>query len=181
MDAEPPKADLPKRKRRWYQFSLRTPLTVVALVCFIAGGDRTAPASDKSERDATEARIARLIETIDDDPDELHFDYTPAVGKLIKVGRPAIRALVDIMLEEPLIRRRRAQRAIEGITMEMMGFRFGQGWDKPESEHRWKKFWDSLDHLRSEASIDERRKSVDKWREWLDRKKSTDQSQPDGH
>ena len=36
MDAEPTKADPPKRKRRWFQFSLRTLLiavTVLAVVC----------------------------------------------------------------------------------------------------------------------------------------------------
>jgi hypothetical protein len=36
MEAEPPQADLPKRKRRWFQFSLRTLLigvTVLAALC----------------------------------------------------------------------------------------------------------------------------------------------------
>ena len=32
MEAEPPKAEPPKRKRRWFQFSLRTLLIVVALL-----------------------------------------------------------------------------------------------------------------------------------------------------
>jgi hypothetical protein len=33
MEAEPSKADPPKRKRRWFQFSLRTLLIAVAIVC----------------------------------------------------------------------------------------------------------------------------------------------------
>jgi hypothetical protein len=32
MEAEPPKANPPKRKRRWFQFSLRTVLIVVTLL-----------------------------------------------------------------------------------------------------------------------------------------------------
>jgi hypothetical protein len=32
MESEPPKADLPKCKRRWFQFSLRTLLTFVVIV-----------------------------------------------------------------------------------------------------------------------------------------------------
>jgi hypothetical protein len=32
MESEPPKADLPKLKRRWYQFGLRTLMIVVAMV-----------------------------------------------------------------------------------------------------------------------------------------------------
>jgi hypothetical protein len=37
MEAEAPKADPPKRKRRWFQFRLRTLMIVVTLFC-IAGG-----------------------------------------------------------------------------------------------------------------------------------------------
>ena len=32
MEAEPPNSDPPKRKRRWFQFSLRTLLAVVTIV-----------------------------------------------------------------------------------------------------------------------------------------------------
>jgi hypothetical protein len=31
MQTEPPKAEPPKRKRRWFQFSLRTPLVFTAI------------------------------------------------------------------------------------------------------------------------------------------------------
>jgi hypothetical protein len=34
MQTEPPKADAPKRKRRWFQFSLRSLLIVVTLTAF---------------------------------------------------------------------------------------------------------------------------------------------------
>ena len=37
MEAEPPKADPPKRKRRWFQFSLRTLMIVVTMFCVISG------------------------------------------------------------------------------------------------------------------------------------------------
>ena len=37
MEAEPPKAEPPKRKRRWFQFSLRTLMIVVTLLA-IPGG-----------------------------------------------------------------------------------------------------------------------------------------------
>jgi hypothetical protein len=34
MQPEPPKADLPKRKRRWFQFSLRT-LLILTVACAV--------------------------------------------------------------------------------------------------------------------------------------------------
>ena len=33
MQTEPPKADPPKRKRRWYQFSQRDLLALITLAC----------------------------------------------------------------------------------------------------------------------------------------------------
>ena len=38
MQPEPPEADPPKRKRRWFQFSLRSLLIVVTLFCVAVGG-----------------------------------------------------------------------------------------------------------------------------------------------
>jgi hypothetical protein len=37
MESEPPKADPPKRKHRWFQFSLRTLLIVVTLLAILCG------------------------------------------------------------------------------------------------------------------------------------------------
>jgi hypothetical protein len=37
MEGEPPKADPPKRKRRWFQFSLRTLMIVVTLLAVLCG------------------------------------------------------------------------------------------------------------------------------------------------
>jgi hypothetical protein len=37
MQVDPPDADPPKRKRRWFQFSLRTLLIVVTLLCVACG------------------------------------------------------------------------------------------------------------------------------------------------
>ena len=38
MQTEPPKADSPKRKRRWFQFSLRSLMIGVTLFCVAVGG-----------------------------------------------------------------------------------------------------------------------------------------------
>ena len=38
MQTEPPKAAPPKRKRRWFQFSLRTLMIVITLFCVVVGG-----------------------------------------------------------------------------------------------------------------------------------------------
>jgi hypothetical protein len=57
MEAEPPEADPPKRKRRWYQFSLRT-LLIFMLVCAVP----CAWLGRKLERKRREREIVRKIE-----------------------------------------------------------------------------------------------------------------------
>jgi hypothetical protein len=52
MDEEPTKAEPPKRKRRWFQFSLRSMLVVVALIL--------SSACDRSTDDAGDHRIAPI-------------------------------------------------------------------------------------------------------------------------
>jgi hypothetical protein len=57
MEAEPPKADLPKRKRRWYQFSLRTLLILVTIVCIVGGWLGSKIDQKRRERAAAEAIV----------------------------------------------------------------------------------------------------------------------------
>ena len=57
MPTEPPKADLPKRKRRWFQFSLRS-LMIFTLVCAVASAWLGIKIDQKrKEREAVESII----------------------------------------------------------------------------------------------------------------------------
>ena len=61
MQAEPTKAEPPKRKRRWFQFSLRTLMIGVTLFCMVIGGYVGWQAKIIRERNA----MAHRIESID--------------------------------------------------------------------------------------------------------------------
>jgi hypothetical protein len=55
MEADPSKADPPKRKRRWFQFSLRS-LMIFTMVCAVAcGWLGTRIEQKREEREAVEA------------------------------------------------------------------------------------------------------------------------------
>ena len=56
MQAEPPKADPPKRKRRWFQFSLRTLMIVVTLLCRCRRLGRLAVEDREGEEGRTQSR-----------------------------------------------------------------------------------------------------------------------------
>jgi hypothetical protein len=57
MDSEPPKADLPKRKRRWFQFSLRTLLIATLIVAIPCAWLGRKIAQKQREREAVEAIV----------------------------------------------------------------------------------------------------------------------------
>ena len=111
--------------------------------------------------------IEELIKNIDKNPDKLHSDYTPSVHQLIDIGKPAISHLLKLMLSTPPLTRQRAQRALEGITMKMYGFKAGQGWATQNGERDWLKFWASLGDLSHDAPLELRSAAVKRWSEWL--------------
>ena len=55
MQTEPPKAEPPKRKRRWFQFSLRTLLIFTVVVAVAAGWLGRKMEQKRKEREAVEA------------------------------------------------------------------------------------------------------------------------------
>jgi hypothetical protein len=57
MEAEPPKAESPKRKRRWFQFSLRTLLIGVVIIAIACGWLGSKIERKRKELDAVKAII----------------------------------------------------------------------------------------------------------------------------
>jgi hypothetical protein len=116
---------------------------------------------------SVDPRVAALFARLNDDPDHLHSDYTPAVHELIRVGRPAIPPALDLMLSEHRSTRLRAQRVLEGVVLIEHGFVFGHGWTRPDGEDAFRAFWKRLGDLGWDDSTEARRDSIDKWRVWL--------------
>ena len=64
MQSEPPQADPPNRKRRWFQFSLRTLMIGVTIFCVVMGGYAAREAKIVRERrawGATDGNAAGLF------------------------------------------------------------------------------------------------------------------------
>ena len=67
MQTEPPKADPPKRKRRWYQFSLRTLMIFTMVVAIWAWGTRYVGSQLRIIRDRHEAaKTYKTISTLEE-------------------------------------------------------------------------------------------------------------------
>jgi hypothetical protein len=81
MEAEPPKADLPKRKRRWFQFSLRTLLILTAIVAIASAWLGKRIEQKRKERDA----VAAIIES----GGYVRYDYQYMNGRVDLNAEPA--------------------------------------------------------------------------------------------
>lgn len=113
-----------------------------------------------------EERLAELVRTIDyHGPASLHSDWTPSVYKLIELGEPAIRPMLDLMLADDEGTRARAQNVITWVYMEKFGFQ--HGWKQPEDKERYEAFWKSLPKLDPKAPREEREHAVKVWKAWL--------------
>jgi hypothetical protein len=114
-----------------------------------------------------EDEIGELIDRINERPDKLHGDYTPASQQLIAIGERALGAVLPLMLNDDPTTRLRAQRVLEGITMKAHGFTVGRGWETPIGEKHFREFWRGLGGLNWQSPRDAREKSVALWTRWL--------------
>jgi hypothetical protein len=115
--------------------------------------------------DSVENQIRQLIDTIDDDHDLIHADYTPSVHRLIEIGEPAIIPTLDLMLSDDRLTRMRAQNVLHAITRKLHGFSPGHGWRCKDGEEKWKRFWAGMGDLDWEAPKEQRIASVARWKE----------------
>jgi hypothetical protein len=78
--------------------------------------------------------IRRAIAALDEDPDPMHIDRTPAVRELSAMGLRAVEPLTGPLLSGDQDTRLRAQRAWEGIVYARHGFVGGQGFPDDAAE-----------------------------------------------
>lgn len=116
---------------------------------------------------SADARLAELLAALDDAPDELHGDITPAVLALADLGWVAAPALLDHMLAASADTRLHAQRAFEGILMHDYGFVRGRGFANRDDEKRFRELWATHGGYTHDASQARRKMAVEAWRGWL--------------
>lgn len=111
--------------------------------------------------------LADLLRRIDEAPDELHGDVTPAVNGLIALGRSALASVLDMMASPRSNTRLHAQRAFEGILMREQGFAPGQGFTTPDGEDRFRALWSTQGGYAWDAPATPRAQALVAWRTWL--------------
>lgn len=119
------------------------------------------------ERNIADDEIIKLVKSINDNPDLLHSDLTPAVFKLIDKGLPSVPYMLKLMKSDSQETRLRASRVLSGVTMAQHGFAIGQGWTQADGEKNWRKLWEKLGSLSYDDPPEKRLKSIILWEKWL--------------
>lgn len=119
--------------------------------------------------DAETPTVAELIAALDEAPDKLHAESTPAANALIDLGIDALPAVIPLLASPDADTQMRAAYVLEMVTMELFGFRPGQGWEDFAHEIRWRDFWTAMMvGTPDEAGEPDAASMVAHWQSWLD-------------
>lgn len=151
-----------------------TPAIFVALLgCGATRPPAPPPVSSQLSPGELQKRIQNALSRLDDDPDLLHFDHTPAVHELTVLGEPALEPTLPYLLSDNPDTRLHAKTAIDGILDKMHGFVGGRGWTTPGGEQKCRdlhrRLWDggAANVWVHEATKSERAEYIERVKEWL--------------
>ena len=126
-------------------------------------------------------QIRALVLAIDERPNPLHSDITPAVLRLIELGLPAAAQVVDLLDAPNPKTRQHAQRVIEGVVMRQSGWvpksRLRQRRRGPAHEDRFAR-QRRLSPRRAAAGTGGR--GARKWRDWVQKALADDEKRGPG-
>jgi hypothetical protein len=105
--------------------------------------------------------LEACLRTLDDAPDPLHADRTPAVQCLIEMGEPALLPLIARLESDDRDTRMHAERAVQGITRRRFGFD-GFAWPEGAME-RWMDWWSAIG-FDSAAPAPQRARAIERLR-----------------
>jgi hypothetical protein len=111
--------------------------------------------------------VAALISAINENPDPAHGDFTPAVHALVRLGLPALPAVLPLLESDDRWTRLRAQRVLEGATRAWVRTRAPERPMTRQADYAWLKLWQDNGSYDWQAAADARAEAIGRWRSWL--------------
>lgn len=111
--------------------------------------------------------VSACLQALNDDPDPLHNDQTPAVQALGGLGLAAVPGLLDHMASLDAMSRLRAQRAFELVLARRHGYQPGHGFPSPQAEAAMRAEWSAHGDYAYNAPAAKRATAIRQWRQWL--------------
>lgn len=111
--------------------------------------------------------VPELIRDLTRDAPDGSGPHSPALDELIDIGEPALEPLLEVMLTDREGRRRCAEKGVYVIFARQCGLPKRGGWDEVELQENCRTAWGCLGNLDASASLDDRQRAVELWRQWL--------------
>lgn len=112
--------------------------------------------------------IPWLVSTISLSPSVLHADQTPVVFALIRIGKPAIEPVLELMLSNDGMTRLRAEGVLQSITARQFGYSARSGWPSETHRARWLKYLADHGDLGFKDPLEKRKAGVKKWKKMIE-------------
>jgi hypothetical protein len=113
--------------------------------------------------------VARWIAAINDHPDAAHGDYTPAVHALVRLGLPAVGAVLPLLVADDQWTRLRAQRVLEGVSRDWVRQHGPPARPhSPSGDQAWLALWQDNGGYDWRAAPEARRDALARWQRWLE-------------
>jgi HEAT repeat protein len=111
--------------------------------------------------------LAACLRTIDDAPDMLHYDITPSVRTLVKMGLPALKSVLPLLGAANERTRQHAQKVFEQVTFNELKNALKPPPLSQLAMMEWRKLWESNGSYQWNAPEDQRRAAIERWEQWL--------------
>jgi hypothetical protein len=110
---------------------------------------------------------AELAAAIDEHPDLLHGDWTPAAQELAEHGLAALPHVLPLLEVDEEMTRLRAQRVLEAVTRAWVRERVKAPTLTRADTHAWQKLWERNGAYDWKAPVRARAEAVARWRAWV--------------
>jgi hypothetical protein len=110
--------------------------------------------------------VAEIVKKIDDSPDPLHRELTPAAHRLIKIGQAALPSVIPLLASDNSDTRIHAACVLSCVTEEMCGHELGTS-RTDEEWSKWKALWERMGDYRTDSLPERRTECVRRWTAWV--------------
>lgn len=113
--------------------------------------------------------LAELAAAINEHPDHLHGDWTPAARALVEHGLAALPHILPLLEDDAELTRLRAQRVLEAVTLAWVRERVNAHTLTRADTQAWQTLWERNGAYNWRGAPSARAAAVARWRSWLEK------------
>jgi len=114
-----------------------------------------------------EDAVDACLSVINDAPDPLHYDVTPAVVALAQMGVRVLPSMLRLLDSPDALTRQRAQKVLERVTLKDVSEAAKPRALSDAAASKWTALWAENGSYQWDAPEPQRRAAIERWRQWI--------------